>query len=41
MAERSVGDFPSAAPRADKVLGRHSHVGEEHLVEIEAVAVDD
>jgi hypothetical protein len=41
VAQRTIGHRPPAAKRADKVLGGHSHVGEEDLVEIEVPTVVD
>ena len=39
VAKRTVGHPPAPVERADEVLHRHPHVGEEHLVEIQVVVM--
>ena len=41
VSERTVGHPPALVERADQVLGGHPRVAEEHLVEVEVVAVAD
>ena len=41
VTQRSVGHPPALIQGPDQVFGRHSHVGEEHLVEVQIVLPAD